>query len=217
MLPYIVAVTSILVVGLSLYKERKTSPDDSSSIIAVSLHHAGQAVLVVLAFWAAMDSTSSSQKAQIARLDAEAAAAAAGHSTMIFDKYVLELLPCATVLKNYRNYQQAVQKMPPEVAERFDWDRVASAKQKESLVRGRQAFAELKRIAREILNESVLYGTRYPEAMTAWANRTLEVDTDDLPELLSDAPAGQAYVMLVGEATGVSWKKYQEAAARLSQ
>lgn len=38
-----------------------------------------------------------------------------------------------------------------------------------------------------------------------------------LPELLSDAPAGKTYAMLVGEATGVSWKKYQDAAARLSQ
>ncbi|WP_345796088.1 hypothetical protein [Castellaniella sp. MT123] len=217
MLPYLVAAMSILVVMLSLYKEQKISPNDLSTVLAVSLHHVGQAVLVVLAFLAAMDSTSSSQKSQIARLDAEAAVAAARHSTVILDKYVLELLPSATVLKNYRNYQQAVQKMPPEVAERFDWDRVVSAKQKESLVGARQAFAELKRIAREVLNESVLYGTRYPEAMTTWANRTLEVDADTLPELLSGAPAGQAYAMLVGEATGVPWKKYQDAAARLSQ
>ncbi|MCI2808170.1 hypothetical protein [Eoetvoesiella caeni] len=177
----------------------------------------GQAVLVVLAFWAAMDSTSSSKKAQIARLDAEAAAAAAGHSTAILEKYVLELLPYATVLKNQKGYQQAVQKMPPEVAERFDWERVIQPKQKESLVGARRAFAELQRVAREVLHESAMYGTRYPEAMTAWANRTLEVDADTLPELLSGAPAGQAYAMLVGKATGVSWKKYQDAAARLSQ
>ncbi|MFP3830460.1 hypothetical protein, partial [Pseudomonas sp. SIMBA_021] len=60
-------------------------------------------------------------------------------------------------------------------------------------------------------------GEKYPEAMATWATRTLDVEVDALPELLLGTPAAQAYTTLIGEATGVSVKKYQDAAARLSQ
>ncbi|MFP3743053.1 hypothetical protein SB816_08330 [Achromobacter sp. SIMBA_011] len=217
MLPYIVAVASILVVGLSLYKEQKTSPNSPFIKHAVWLHHVGQAVLVALAFWAAVDSTNSAKKVQVARLYAEAAAAAHSHSSEILEKYMLGLLPHATVLKNHKSYQQGLLNIPSEVAGRFNWDSVASSKDKESLVEARRAFADLQRVARKVLNERLMYGEKYPEAMATWATRTLDVEVDALPELLLGTPAAQAYTTLIGEATGVSVKKYQDAAARLSQ
>ncbi|MNV11027.1 hypothetical protein D3C71_1015750 [compost metagenome] len=121
------------------------------------------------------------------------------------------------MLKNHKNYQQSLLKIPSEVAQRFNWNSVASSKDKEGLVEARRAFADLQRVARKVLNESLMYGARYPEAMATWATRTLEVEVDALPELLSETPAAQAYAMLIGEATGVSMKRYQDAAARLSQ
>lgn len=217
MLPYIVAIASIVALAASLYKDREIEDDTSEIKRALRVHHVAQFLLVCLALWSAIDSDSSARKYRIAQLDANASGAAARHTTSIIETYLLELLPAGTVIRNRERYQASLIKLPPELREKYNWKSRVSSELEADWLAGIRAFEKLQTIAREVLNEKVQYGERYPEAITKWAERTLEIKESELGDLLSNSPNGIAYAQFVSQATGVPRAKYLEATKRLEE
>ncbi len=217
MLPYIVTAASLLALVVSLYKDRKLEPNTPEVKRALRAHHVAQALLVVLALWAAIDSDNSTKRYRLAVLDAEAAAAASQHVTTIMDIYYLELLPAGTLIRNRDRYQAALRDMPTEARKNHEWSRQVSPATAEQLNSSLRSFEKLQSLARKVLNERVQYAERYPDALVKWAARTLTVEETDLGDLLSNSETGQAYAQLVAQATGVSRASYRDAVKRLEE
>ncbi|MGN7100306.1 hypothetical protein ACTHR6_01770 [Ralstonia holmesii] len=217
LLPYIVATASLFALSASLYKDRKLEPKTSEVKRALRIHHLGQAVLVVLALWGAVDGANSAKQQRIVLLEAEATATASKHATAILDAYVLGLLPAGTVIRNYESYQASLKTVAPAVRESFDWSRHVSPELESQREAGLRSFKKLQSIAREVQGEGLQYGSRYPDAMTKWAERTLELKESDLLEILSDSATGEKYASLVGLATGTSIAKHHQAIKRIEE
>jgi hypothetical protein len=217
MLTYIVAFASFLALMVSLYKDRKLEPDTPEVKRALRIHHLAQLLLVGLALWAAIDSDNSNKQHRLALLDAEAATAASRHSTAILDIYFLELLPAGTFIRNHDRYQASLINVPPEMREKLDWRHHVTQGIEDQRIAGLRSFEKLQSIARAVLNEQGQYGERYPNALTKWAARTVEVQETELGDLLSNSDSGEAYARLVGEATGVPRAKYREAVKKLEE
>lgn len=209
MLPSIVAFASIVTLLASLYKERKLAPGTTEVKRALRIHHLAQSLIIVLALWAAIDTSNSNRQYKAALLDSEAALAAAHHTTAIVDTYIMKLLPAATAIRNYERYQASLSHIPPAMREKLDWRHHVTHDVEEERRAGLDSFERLQSIAREILNERLLYGERYPDTLTRWAERTLDVRKTDLAELLSDSETGHAYAQLTGQATGAAIANYR--------
>jgi hypothetical protein len=216
-LPYIVAIASFFALSASLYKDRKLEPGTPEVKRALRIHHLAQAVLVGLALWAALDSANSARQQRIALLEAEAAATASKHATAILDAYVLGLLPTGTTIRNYESYQASLKTVPSALRESFDWRRHVSPELELQREAGLRSFEKLQSIAREVQAEGLQYGSPYPDAMTKWAERTLELKETDLPEILSNSAAGETYASLVGYATSTSIAQHHEAIKRIEE
>lgn len=209
MLPFIVAFASLVTLLASLYKERKLAPDTTEVKYALRIHHLAQLSLLVLALWAAIDTGNSNRQYRAALLDSEAALAAARHTTAIMDTYILKLLPAATVIRNHERCQASLNHLPPAMREKLDWRHHVTQNMADERNAGLDSFDKRQSIAREVLNEQLLYGERYPDTLTRWAERTLEVRETDLGELLSDSESGRAYAQLMGQATGAAIANYR--------
>lgn len=217
MIPIVVFLGAIAALFASLYKDRRIEGSNPTVIRAIKIHHLAQGVLAVLALWNALDSEHAAEERRISQLEANATISASKYFIPIYDNYFLGLIPSAVVLNNYLKYKNELSSLTPEVAQRFDWNRVASTSLQNQRDNGLKAFAELQRIARTILSEQMIYGERYPKALVNWANRTLEIKEDQLPLILSTSSEAMAYAELTGRGVGFSIGAAQAALKKLEK
>ncbi len=217
MLSIIIFICAIAALLASLYKDLRIERSEPSVIKALHIHHFAQGVLVILAFCSVLSSNHSEKELRIAQLEANAAISAAKHFLPIYDQYFLELLPSAVALNNYFRYKKVMNTQPPEVAQCFDWNRVASVSLKNQRDNGLKAFAELQKIARAVLSEQAIYGEQYPKALVNWAMKTIELKEEQLPLILSTSSEAVAYAELTGRGVGFSVASAQNALKKLEK
>jgi len=213
----IVFLGAIAALLASLYKDRRIESSNPTVVRALRIHHLAQGVLAALALWNAIDSEYSAKKLRIAQIEVNATISAAKYFIPIYDQYFLGLIPSAVVLNNYFKYKTDLSELSPEVAQHFDWNRVASTSLQNERDKGLKAFAELQRIARTVLSEQMIYGEHYPKALVNWANRTLELKEDQLPLILSNSSEAMAYAELTGRGVGLSVGSAQAALKKLEK
>ena len=210
------AAIALVALILSLHKERVLGPGIGRLVRAIRLHHAAQAAVVAISFWAALDADRESRRLRLAHLDAQASAAAAAHAVPIMDLYFLRLLPAAPYLKNYAGLESALAGSHRGSQMDIVLERASPgfARQRAGVL---SDFSELQRIARTVLAESAVYGDRYPAVQVAWAKRTLELKASDLAALFNDTPVGKAYADLTGKCVGFSTAAARVALAQIEK
>src|SRR3546814_414685 len=124
---YFTAVAALVALFCSFYKEH-LAPVQAPSVkhAFILLQYVAQVAVVLLALWTAIDTGRKAEQIRIAQLDADAAQAASQHTVPILDYYFLKLLPNASLLKNYYEYQDGLVAMPTSLQERNAWVRVAT-------------------------------------------------------------------------------------------
>ncbi len=217
MTPFLLFGIAVLALLASLYKDRQIERKDAGVVRGLRIHHFLQFAVAVGACYAAWQSDRDSSELRSASVRAQAAIAASTHSAAIMDQVFLELLPTANAVKSYIAHKAALHSKEIPDLPNFQWTRIASPDLVQERDRGLKALAELQRIARLVLTEQMTYGTAYPSALTEWANQTLLLKEDDLPELFSNSQKATNYGRLLGNAVKVTAESANAAFTRIQQ